>query len=248
MCSTTCHFAFAQNESSSNDSQQNCTSINNHAVVNGSEAFFVIDCTLHPILDTQTYNDVIVKSQTAPIELSDKFYAKLSVGKPYTLHFNDTEMANICTLYNKQIVSSDNIAFYYIENCQKRKFLTYYDVELFTNSGISSAIGSIPESALKKIPSGKLMPILKLTSPSEQTNTRNLPNRAAVCRELTNKVQSQIVSYYGSIFYLKNCKLEPISNITIDRMQEANDAGGIYELSTPEILLLPQVTQWNNKN
>ncbi len=227
--------------------------------MNGSLSFFAKNCTLYPILDIQVYNALITKQNLAPHEISDDKYATLSVSSSYSEieYKRDFEkitpkiFAMICKKYEKAIVSTDNIKFYYIENCKKRKFLAFKDVEAFRNTHANNAIRSISEYDLSLFESGWAMRTKPIQIDLGQTNLEilaNLPSPQVACAQVKEKAQSGYVAYYTSSFYFEDCVLKPILNLTIEIMQKAEKNGGIYELSTEEFLALPQGSQWNKKN
>lgn len=112
------------------------------------------------------------------------------------------------------------------------------------------AIQSISQIDLEQFKKEKPMSIRPLPWPEPKTARQileRLPSQKEICAQVQNKAPTAYVAYYESVFYLKNCVLHPIANLTVELMQQADDAGGIYELSTQEVLGLPQGAQWDSK-
>jgi len=231
------------------DKQKSCTNIDMRFVVTGSLSFVQKQCVLHPILNQKIYNNLIITEGFSPIEISDKEYSQLSIDSPYTevLYLNDFDknlsntVGTICLDFNQKIVSSDNLNFYYIEDCKKRKFINYNDVQSFANDKTFDAIYAISEYQLDMISRGRIMWLSDSAVDLEQTDLQileTLPSRKKICNQVKAKAPASIVTYYLSTFYFQNCKLLPISALTIQMMQKAEVKGGIYELSTEEFLAL----------
>lgn len=230
-------------------SAQTCPDIENNFVTNVDNIFFVKNCVLHPVTDLQIYNEMLASTNINTIELSNEQYMKLSIGDPYVPIKSDTQMQNLCQIYENRVVSSDNIAFYYIQNCKKRKFLSYTDVQVFGNAVNFGSIQSISSGALQQIKSDVHMTVKPLPWIEPQTALqifKSLPSPKILCAQVQPKAQSHFVAHYGTVFYFDNCVLYPIKNVTIDLMKQADDNGGIYELSTQEVLGLPRGAQWNS--
>lgn len=193
---------------------------------------------------------MIATTNIATIELSNEQYMKLSIGEPYVPEISTTQKSNLCTIYDKKVISSDNISFYYVENCKKRKFLSYSDVGVFGNSVNFGAIQSISDMELKQLKSDKYMFVTPLPWPEPKTARQilaSIPSQKEVCAQVQAKAPTPFVAHYGSVFFLENCTLHIIENLTVDLMKQADDAGGIYELSMQEVLGLPRGLQWNKK-
>lgn len=231
-------------------SAQTCPDIDNNFAVNVDNIFFVKNCILHPVTDIKIYNEMLATANFNTIELSNEQYMKLSIGDPYVPEMPAEQLSNLCTTYEKHVVSSDNISFYYVENCKKRKFLSYNDVEVFGNSVNFGAIQSISSFELKHLKSDRVMTVTPLPWPEPKTALqiiKSIPRQKITCAQVQKKAPTPFVAHYGSVFYLENCILHKITNVTIELMKQADDAGGIYELSTQEVLGLPRGEQWNSK-
>lgn len=235
-----------------------CTSIQNQLVVQSSLAFFAKNCVLYPIIDMQIFNQMIIDQNLVPHEISENDYAKLTIGSPYTtanymkdFAKNITQLqSDICKEYNEKIVSFDNFNFYYIENCKKRKFINFAEVESFRGKQNNNAILAISEYYLSLFERGRNMWVLGINYTFDKTDQQildTLPPVQTICNQVKKKAPTPFVTYYHSSFYFNDCTLHPILNLTIELMQIAQNGGGIYELTTQEYLALPQGTLWNKQ-
>lgn len=227
---------------------QACKILNKKIVTYIDSIFFVKNCKLMKITDPEVSNQLIQIHKKEIINLPPDLYAKMQLSKDYTYFdyekdFNDDsefQLVNLCEKYNNNIVTSNNLSYYYIENCKKRIFNN--DKELYYFSKKSKPIFSLKPRMLAVFPNGKPIVVEKkneesIFAVSESEIKQNLPPKKVLCKNLENK----IVSFHDSIFFLSKCQLYVIKDFSLEIQQKADSYGGIKELSVQQAIGIPQV-------
>lgn len=210
--------------------------------------YYVKDCKLRLVQDTVLINSLIQKQDKPLVALDETHYSTLVMGKNYTTSDYAHEFgsgkpfADICNQYEKNIVTSDNIHFYYIQSCKKRKFDGGYEGVSSFDTKEFKPILAISFTELDLFKSGQPIALkreeLKVTKFKSNHEIRaNLPKAQILCSQL----KSHVVSFYSSIFLVENCTLRFIMDATLEIQQKAaNSKGGIQELTTQQRLGIPE--------
>jgi hypothetical protein len=222
--------------------QESCKLLEKKVVSYVASVFFVEKCKLRPIKDSAVVNDFLISQQEKMIPINEKIYALLPIGEEYRYEDYEVQFAplseeNKCKKYNNKVITADNIDYYFVENCKKRKFANYSDVENFAKS--TQPLYFIASVQLKWFPNGKDMAmntddILKMGLP-ESDVLAHIPDKKVLCSSIENRV----TAFYTSFFYVEKCKLRPITSMPIELQREAEQRGGIVELTLPQRLGIP---------
>ena len=173
--------------------KERCQKFNKKLLLNVDQIYYFKDCTLHFLSDTFLMFLFIQNQNLTPIKMAPNVYSALTIGKPYTLEDYYAEFPNehqqtqeqLCKKYNENIVSSDDINYYFVEDCHKRKIQNFSDVEKFNQT--NKPMQSISKFDLNHLKEGK--PILvKLKDPplKEETEVeiqKKLPSKSILCKE-----------------------------------------------------------------
>lgn len=225
-----------------------CKFLNNKLVTYIDLIYYIKDCKLLNITDSEVSNQLIQDQHKKIIQLPANIYASLDLGKDYSSdsYYQDfgkknTENFNLlCKKYEKEIITSDNDKFYYIESCKKRLFSKFSDIELFTSK--SKPIYSVDNKVLNRFSNGTNIKVEKRSDESiikisEEQIKSELPSNQVLCAKLEKKV----VAFHEGFFFVENCKLYTISDFNIEIQRKADEHGGIKELSVKQAIGLPQV-------
>jgi hypothetical protein len=195
------------------------------------------------ITDPQLINALIQVEGKRPKIMSPQVYAALPLGKDYTYENYRAEFPNrfphsVCTKYEKNIVSGDNYDYYYIENCKKRIFDRYEDVQIFNVA--NHPIHAIAGFELALLAEGKPVVVRReekdIKAIPEAELKKNLPRKEILCKNLNNK----ITAFHESFFYIEKCVLFPIKNFSVELQMKAQAQGGIKDLKIEQILGLEE--------
>lgn len=228
------------------NNKQACELLNNKLVAYVDLVYFVKNCKLMLVNDTEISNNLIQFHGKKIFFLSDNVYSMMTLGKKYTYDefykdYNSNiyeSQKSLCIKYDKKVVTTDNINYYLIDSCKKRPFKKYSDVYIFMEK--NSPIYSIEPSILNKINIGNPIDISKNKNKlliSENEIEKKLISIKSFCAKSNNKV----VSFHDSFFFLERCKLYSIIDFNLDIQKKSDELGGIIELSSNQALEIPRV-------
>ncbi len=234
--------------SSSKSKNEICKFLNNKLATYIDLIYYIKDCKLLNIIDSEVSNQLIQDQHKKVIQLPAHIYASLELGKEYSSdsYFQDfgkknsESFSSLCKKYEKEILTSDNQKFFYIEACKKRLFNKFSDIELFISK--SKPIYSVDNKVLSRFQNGANIKVDKrdnnsVIKISEEQIKSELPSNKVLCEKLEKKV----VAFHEGFFFVENCKLYTISDFNIDVQRKADEHGGIKELSVKQAIGLPQV-------
>ena len=146
----------------------------------------------------------------------------------------------LCNKYEKEILTSNNEKFYYIEDCKKREFNKFSDIEIFITK--SKPIYSVDQKLLNRFKLGAPIQVNKKIDNSiikvpEENLLADLPSEKVLCAKLERKV----VAFHEGFFFVQDCKLLTILDFNIDIQRKADELGGIKELTIKQAIGLSQV-------
>lgn len=228
--------------------QEACRVLNHRVVTYVDLIYYVKNCNLMLIKDAEVSNNLIQDQKKSIVSLTAKVYAMIPIGNNYTEdeyhndYNRDSEASfhSICQKYEKWVVTSDSINYYFIDSCKKRLFKKFNDISLFTDK--SKPIFSLQPRVLNRFPTGEPIIVKKKSDESvmvipESQIKAELPSAKVLCAKLEKKV----VSFHEGFFFLEDCKLYTISDFNIDIQKKADDLGGIKELTVKQALGIPRV-------
>ncbi len=228
--------------------KQACELLNHKVVAYIDLIYYVKNCNLMLIIYPEVSNKLIQVQKKSIISLSAEIYSMMPIGRNYTFedyyldyeNNSDGSLQVLCQKYNKWVVTSDSVNYYFIDSCKKRLFKKFSDISLFTDK--SKPIFSLNPRILNKIPTGSPIVLTRRDSDSvivipETQIKANLPSAKILCSKLDRKV----VSFHHSFFFLENCKLYTITDFNLDIQKKADNFGGVKELTVKQVLGIPQV-------
>ena len=228
--------------------KQACELLNHKVVTYIDLIYYVKNCNLMLINDPEVSNNLIQDQKKSIVSLSAEIYSMMSIGRNYSFddyyldygNNSDGSLQSLCQKYEKWVVTSDSVNYYFIDTCKKRLFKKFSDISLFTDK--SKPIFSLKPRILNKFPTGAPIIVSKKDNDSimviPETHIKaNLPAAKVLCAKLDHKV----VSFHDSFFFLENCKLYTISDFNLDIQKRADDLGGVKELSVKQAIGIPQV-------
>lgn len=227
--------------------KQACEFLNHKVVAYVDLIFYVKNCNLMLISDPEISNSLMQDQKKSIISLSADIYSMIPIGKNYSfdnyyLDYGDSSEENmyaLCQKYEKWVVTSDSVNYYFIDSCKKRLFKKFSDISVFTNK--SKPIFSVQPRVLNKFPTGSPIVVTKqdnnIIAISETQMKANLPSANILCANLDRKV----VSFHDGFFFLENCKLYTIVDFNLVIQKKADNLGGVKELTVKQAIGIPQV-------
>lgn len=209
--------------------------------------YYVKGCKLRPMANSALINSLIQEQKKTLISIDESHYSQLEIGKLYTLEDYHLEFgliksaAQLCQQYEGDVVTSNNVDFYYIDHCRRRKF-DGYDGVMSLNTKSPKPISTIPPVDLNHFKIGDPMPTQKITlvAPKPQSDREiraHLPPSSTLC----GQIKSHVVSFYQGIFLLENCTLRPIMDANLEVQEKAvHTYGSIQELTAQQRLGIPE--------
>lgn len=204
--------------------------------------FYIKDCTLHRVKDDDVFNALISIPGQRLFYLPAKVYALLPLKKDYGLSdfYSDFKQKvthdkeKICKNYNNNIVTSDDRDFYFFANCRKRKFKDYADAQRFNSTNLP--IMAMAPPILDLFPTGDPMVVKVTPAKRDRTLQEEGPHIKSACARL----DSQVVSFHESFFFLENCRLRPIAHLSLKVQRLADEGSGIQELTDGQVQLIEE--------
>ncbi|MGY3802947.1 hypothetical protein ACWNT8_02635 [Pigmentibacter ruber] len=225
-----------------------CSFLNNKLVTYVDLIYIVKDCKLSLLKDAEVSNQLIQDQRKKIIALPVHVYAMLEIGKEYNSddYYRDYLAKNadsfhiLCNKYEKEILTSNNEQFFYIEECKKREFNKFSDIELFLSK--SKPIYSVDQKVLNRFKQGSPIQVNKkidntIIKVPEEEQIADLPSTKVLCAKLERKV----VAFHEGFFFVQDCKLLTISDFNIEIQRKADELGGIKELTVKQAIGLPQI-------
>ncbi|KAB8031060.1 hypothetical protein [Fluviispira multicolorata] len=222
-----------------------CVELDNKILSYVDKIYFLKDCKLRLIKGSEIVNKLIQIRKKKIINLTSEVYSLIPIGENYgnDEYYNEFEKRNalslreLCNLYEKGILTSDNINYFFIENCKRRPFEKYSDVLLF--NGKSRPIYSLQPQTIEIFPLGRPVLIEKNNLDiveSEGKLKKHLPSAQKLCGSLNRKV----VTFHDSYYFIEDCHLFKIKNLTLEIQKKADNLGGIQELTVVQKLGIPE--------
>lgn len=222
--------------------EEACSKLEEKVVSYLDSVFYVKDCALRRIKEDDVLNALISTQNQRVVYLTAKVYALLPLKKEYGLsdYYTDFKQKvmqdknKICKQYNNNIVTADNRTFYFFADCHKRKFKEYADVQKFNTTNLP-VMAMIPP-VLDLFPDGA--PMVVELPPAKRK--RNLVEEGPHIKSVCTRLESQVVSFHNSFFFLENCRLRPIVQLSLKVQRLADEENGIQELTAEQMLLIEE--------
>lgn len=245
--------------------QQACALVEGKIVTYYDSASLVVNCSQRPIEDGDLLNELIDKQRKPVAEIPAHIYRLIPFGPPWTVQQNqDSSINKVCNELDGKYVTSTGIDYYFIENCKKRPFSTY--VELQAHNKKNAPILTISPEYLDKISSGKpldgqydrevgalykvagdstINPLgaenLGKKPVSSADDLAALPQKAngktVDSKNLCRELNKKVVSFYSQIFFItSNCQKRPIRELPIAVQQRFAERGiSITDVSSRQL-------------
>ncbi|BBH54472.1 hypothetical protein [Fluviispira sanaruensis] len=227
-----------------------CAELRNRIVSYIDRIYYLNDCKLRPVKNSEIVNKFVQIRKKHIVNLSSEVFSLIPIGENYTYddYYNDFEKKNtinfkyLCQNYDKSILTSDSIIYYYIDNCKRRPFSKYSDVLKFSEK--SRPIYTLAPQILGEFPIGNAIVVEKtnlIVNESEEIIKRNLPSPQKLCGSLNRKV----VTFHESYYFIEDCHLFKIKDLTLEIQRKADTKGGIEELTVKQKLGIPEGEEIN---
>lgn len=222
--------------------KESCKKYNHSLFINDASAFYFEDCTLRPLHDSSTLNALILREKKEPLYMTDKVFATLPMGTPYTSDDYEKEFNKegknisefICKKFDNEVVSMDGSTFYYIEGCKKRKFDKYSTANGYNHK--NNPVLAISKFELSKFQEGEKILAVRnysdIRQPTEEEIRLKLPPKEELCKNTNHK----IMAFYDSVFYIENCVLFPLKSFPISFQIKIHQNGPIEDLTIEQVL------------
>ncbi|WP_186646049.1 hypothetical protein [Fluviispira vulneris] len=222
-----------------------CAELRNRIVSYIDRIYYLNDCKLRPVKNSEVVNKFVQIRKKHIVNLTSEVFSLIPIGENYTFedYYNDFEKNNsisfkyLCQNYDKSILTSDNIIYYYIDKCKRRPFEKYSDVLRFSEK--SRPIYTLAPQILREFPIGNAIIVEKTylnINESEERIRKNLPSPKKLCGSLNRKV----VTFHESYYFIEDCHLFKIKDLTLEIQRKADDKGGIEELTVMQKLGIPE--------
>ena len=247
--------------------EQICKLVEGKIVVYYDTISLVKSCIQRPIEDAEFFNDLVNSEKKEVVELPGRLYKLIPFGEPYTRNMlagkdqktRPTELE--CGEIEGKYVTGSGITYYFIENCKKRAFQRFYDLQ--EHNKTKTTIVSIDPALLNRIPTGKVIALtnndddkllMKMDGdvkwsllarsnrggemPKDDAESlkkiQNQKSSANPSAPLCQKFDNRLVSFYSQIFFLKGCELRKVTDFGIKLQQKVQLGDPIIDLSSEE--------------
>lgn len=251
--------------------QDACKTFEGKVVTYYDKASLVVDCKQLPIENADILNELTQRHGRALVEIPAKVYKLIPFGHEFTttdlINLKKNKNPNVyknCQALNGQYVTANAERYYLIDNCIKRPFGTYFDLENHNKN--KKTIVTVPEDVLDAIPTGKDMSqsdnefdILykidgdpnwnKLSRSTDGKIQADTPeslekidreSRKVNLNELCKKINKHFVSFYSVIYFVDGCTLREVKQLSIKYQRHIDASGGISDLTAEQQRALPK--------
>jgi hypothetical protein len=234
-------------------------------------ASLVRGCKQQTIEDAELLNELVHLKRKLVVEVPARIYRLIPFGRPLSKHDLDggggtskTLSKQECEEVEGRYVTVSGMTYFYIEDCKRRAFESYYDLQEH-NKGKTTIMTLTPET-LYRITTG---PGMKVKSANQEAILMKMDgdvkwsrlaranrgvesgndspeslqeiqkvrkvDRAEVCRKFNGKV----VSFYSQMYFLEDCKRRPMAEFSLRLQQSAHARGGVIDISPEEFKAIP---------
>ncbi len=248
--------------------QEACRTFEGKIVTYYDISSLVQGCRQHAIEDAEMLNELVHSSHVKIEEIPVNVYRMIPFGKPFVRgdlkgnkQLSSKKMSQAgCEALNKKYVTVSGNVYYFVENCKKRKFVSYFELQEHNVNKLP--IETLTPEQEQLIPLGTVMHVkdneeaklmskmdgdvrwsklfqgqndLKPDTPESMNEIQRKGNLAVNKVELCKKIERKIVSFYSQIFFIDNCSRRQISDFSIALQQRAEQFGGVMDLTPAQL-------------
>jgi hypothetical protein len=251
--------------------EQICKLIEHKILTYYDTVSLVENCVQRPIEDPVLFNDLVMLKKTEVVEVPGRLYKLIPFGKPLTREYvtgvkpKSKPTSQECGEVEGHYVTATGTTYYFIENCKKRAFEQFYDLQEH-NVG-KKTITSLDPELLERIPAGKPFPtkendtdsllmkmdgdvkwsLLARANRQGEFPRDNIESLRAIEKQgknnktqLCQKFDGRLVSFYTQIFLLQKCQLRKVTDFTVKLQQVISKSEAILDLTSEEYRSLVQ--------
>lgn len=234
-------------------------------------ASLVRGCRQQTVDDAELLNELVHLRKKQVVEVPARIYRLIPFGRVLSKQDLDGEKHTTRALSKQEClnlegdyVTVSGMTYFYIENCKRRAFESYYDLQEH-NQG-KTAIKTLSPEKLYRIAEGPDMKVKSanqdailmkmdgdvkwsrlaqanrgvsqgMDSPESLQEIQKVRkvDRAEVCRKFNGKV----ISFYSQIFLLEDCKRRPLTEFTLRLQQTTQARGGVIDITPEEFKAIP---------
>lgn len=250
--------------------QDACKAFEGKVVTYYDKTSFVRGCKQLPIENPDILNELTQRSGRTLVEIPARVYRMMPFGNEFTtgdlmdMRNTKSTLYKDCSQLNGQYVTANAERYFLIENCVKRPFNTYFELENHNTN--KKTIVSVPEDTLNAIPVGK--PIAKgenefdilykidgdanwnkMTRFSDGKIQADSParlekverdSRNVNLNELCKRINKHFVSFYSTIYFIDGCTAREVKELSIKYQRHIDESGGILDLTSEQVKALPK--------
>jgi hypothetical protein len=249
--------------------QEACALLEGKVLTYYATASFVVGCVQRPIEDADLLNELVYKQRKTVSEVPAHIYRMIPFGEPWVGKNQQTiTTSKVCRELNGSYVTSTGTDYFIIENCKKRAFSSYVELQAH-NKGNAPVLTVSPEQ-LDKLDDGKaiegsydrevgaLYRIIgdSALSPLGSADGRAKPVRSAEelealpessgkgskvdGKKLCKQFNNKVISFYSQLFYITNCQKRPLKELPIAIQQRFSEQGmTIIDMTSAQIEAIP---------
>lgn len=249
--------------------QEACAILEGKVVTYYDTASFVSGCVQRPIEDADLLNELVYKQRKTVAEVPAHIYRMIPFGEPWVgKQLQGITTSKVCRELNGRYVTSTGTDYFIIENCKKRAFSSY--VELQAHNKRNAPVLTVSPEQLDKLDDGKsiegsydrevgaLYRIVgdSALSPLGSADGRAKPVRSAEDLEalpdsagkgdkidgkkLCKQFNNKVISFYSQLFYITNCQKRPLKELPISIQQRFSEQGvNITDMTSAQVEAIP---------
>ena len=223
---------------------------------------FVKNCVQHPIEDPNLLNEMVYKKRIPVVEVPAHVYRLIPFGNAWSGDSSGLSGSKVCRDLNGQYVTSTGSDYFFIQNCKKRPFASYS--ELQAHNSKNSPVRLVSPEELERLDEGQkldgsynreveaLYRIVGDSSLRPKVNGRNkfigsaeeleaIPNQTrADKKSLCRKFNKKIISFYSQLYYIIDCKKRPLNTLPVTVQKKLSESGTqITDLNSDQVDAIP---------
>lgn len=249
--------------------QEACMLLEGKVVTYYDTASFVSGCVQRPIEDVDLLNELVYKQRKTVAEVPAHVYRLIPFGEPWVgKQQQNFTTSKVCRELNGRYVTSTGTDYFVIENCKKRAFSSY--VELQAHNKRNAPVLTVSPEQLDKLDEGKTIEgsydrevgaLYRIVgdsalSPLGSADGKAKPVRSAEDLEalpessgkttkvdgkkLCKQFNNKVVSFYSQLFYITNCQKRPLKELPIAIQQRFSEQGvNITDMTSAQVDSIP---------
>lgn len=249
--------------------QEACMLLEGKVVTYYDTASFVSGCVQRPIEDVDLLNELVYKQRKTVAEVPAHVYRLIPFGEPWVgKQQQNFTTSKVCRELNGRYVTSTGTDYFVIENCKKRAFSSY--VELQAHNKRNAPVLTVSPEQLDKLDEGKTIEgsydrevgaLYRIVgdsalSPLGSADGKAKPVRSAEDldalpessgkttkvdgKKLCKQFNNKVVSFYSQLFYITNCQKRPLKELPIAIQQRFSEQGvNITDMTSAQVDSIP---------